>query len=58
MALEHHRSMWRFAQRRFTGTRRVALPVVGGLIAARAGASLVDVAWRRARDARRPTPGR
>jgi N-acetylglucosaminyl-diphospho-decaprenol L-rhamnosyltransferase len=58
MALEHHRSMWRFAERRFTGARRMALPLVGGLIAARAGASLADVAWRRARDARRAGTGR
>jgi N-acetylglucosaminyl-diphospho-decaprenol L-rhamnosyltransferase len=58
MALEHHRSMWRFSRRRFTGARRVALPAVGALITARAGASLVDVAWRRARDARRAAAGR
>jgi N-acetylglucosaminyl-diphospho-decaprenol L-rhamnosyltransferase len=57
MALEHHRSMWRFSRRRFTGARRVALPAVGALITARAGASLVDVAWRRARDARRAAAG-
>jgi N-acetylglucosaminyl-diphospho-decaprenol L-rhamnosyltransferase len=58
MAIEHHRSMWRFARRRFTGARRVALPAVGALITARAGAALVDVGWRRARDARRATAGR
>jgi N-acetylglucosaminyl-diphospho-decaprenol L-rhamnosyltransferase len=58
MALEHHRSMWRFSQRRYTGARRAALPAVGALITARAGAALVDVAWRRARDARRAPRGR
>ncbi len=58
MAVEHHRSMWRFARRRFTGRRRVALPGVAALIGARAGAALVDVAWRRARDARKVAPGR
>jgi N-acetylglucosaminyl-diphospho-decaprenol L-rhamnosyltransferase len=58
MALEHHRSMWRFSQRRFTGARRAVLPVMGVLIAGRAGAALVDVAWRRACDARRVAAGR
>jgi N-acetylglucosaminyl-diphospho-decaprenol L-rhamnosyltransferase len=58
MAIEHHRSMWRFAERRAAGARRATLPVVGALITARAGAALADVAWRRARDARRTAAGR
>lgn len=35
MLAAHHRSMWRFAWRTTTGPRRLALPLVGGGLAAR-----------------------
>jgi N-acetylglucosaminyl-diphospho-decaprenol L-rhamnosyltransferase len=48
MLLEHHRSAWRFAQRRFTGWRRVLLPFTAGYLALRA-LLVLATHWARAR---------
>jgi N-acetylglucosaminyl-diphospho-decaprenol L-rhamnosyltransferase len=48
MLVEHHRSAWRFAQRRFTGWRRVLLPCTAAYLAARALLALLTH-WARAR---------
>jgi N-acetylglucosaminyl-diphospho-decaprenol L-rhamnosyltransferase len=48
MLLEHHRSAWRFAQRRFTGWRRVLLPFTAVYLALRALLTLLTH-WARGR---------
>jgi N-acetylglucosaminyl-diphospho-decaprenol L-rhamnosyltransferase len=40
MLLEHHRSAWRFAQRRFTGWQRLLLPFTAVYLAARAALAI------------------
>jgi N-acetylglucosaminyl-diphospho-decaprenol L-rhamnosyltransferase len=52
MLAAHHRSMWQFARRSTTGSRRMALPVVGVGLAARLG---VAMAQRRFAPATGPT---
>ena len=47
MLVAHHASTWRFARRRVVGTERLALPAIGGGIAARLGVSLARQALRR-----------
>ncbi|GIU86867.1 MAG: hypothetical protein KatS3mg009_1382 [Acidimicrobiia bacterium] len=44
MEIEHHRSAWRFARRRYRGLRAVVLPFVAALLVLRAAAGLVRVA--------------
>jgi N-acetylglucosaminyl-diphospho-decaprenol L-rhamnosyltransferase len=46
MLLEHHRSAWRFARRRFTGTRAVLLPFTAAYLAVRALIAVTGRAWR------------
>lgn len=46
MILEHHRSAWRFARRRYTGARRAVLPAAGLYLAARCAAAWVEHAVR------------
>lgn len=41
MLLEHHRSAWRFARRRYRGARAVVLPVVALFLVVRAAAEVV-----------------
>ncbi|MGH9036094.1 MAG: glycosyltransferase family 2 protein [Acidimicrobiia bacterium] len=41
MIAEHHRSLYRFATRRFTGRRRVLLPAAAGFLGARALLAMV-----------------
>ncbi|MDQ3945657.1 MAG: glycosyltransferase family 2 protein [Actinomycetota bacterium] len=42
MIAEHHRSLYRFATRRFTGRRRVLLPAAAAFLAARAALAMAD----------------
>jgi hypothetical protein len=49
MLLEHHRSAWRFARRRYTGVRAVLLPFAAVLLAARAVLAVAAEASRRLR---------
>jgi len=46
MLLEHHRSAWRFARRRFTGIRAVILPFAAVYLAGRATLAIAEHAWR------------
>lgn len=46
MLLEHHRSAWRFARRRFTGVRAVLLPFTAVYLVCRALAAVGGRAWR------------
>jgi N-acetylglucosaminyl-diphospho-decaprenol L-rhamnosyltransferase len=46
MILEHHRSLWRFARRRFTGARALLLPFAAAYLALRCGLAMADHAWR------------
>jgi N-acetylglucosaminyl-diphospho-decaprenol L-rhamnosyltransferase len=46
MIVEHHRSWYRFASKRWTGARRALLPLVAGFLTARA-AAMVLVTWLR-----------
>ena len=46
MMLEHHRSAWRFARRRFTGIRAVVLPFAAVYLAVRATLAMAEHAWR------------
>ena len=46
MILEHHRSAWRFARRRFTGVRAVVLPFVAAYLALRAALAMFEHAYR------------
>jgi N-acetylglucosaminyl-diphospho-decaprenol L-rhamnosyltransferase len=55
MLLEHHRSAWRFARRRFTGARAALLPIAAVYLWLRAAMAMLEHAWRasqagRARD--------
>ena len=51
MLAAHHRSMWQFARRTTTGSRRAALPVVAVGLTARLGVAMVDHRFGRARPA-------
>jgi N-acetylglucosaminyl-diphospho-decaprenol L-rhamnosyltransferase len=59
MLLEHHRSAWRFARRRFTGWRRLLLPLTACYLAARAVLAIAThaAASARGRPKGRPTTG-
>jgi N-acetylglucosaminyl-diphospho-decaprenol L-rhamnosyltransferase len=46
MLIEHHRSAWRFARRRFTGARVVLLPFAAVYLAFRCGLAMAQHAWR------------
>jgi N-acetylglucosaminyl-diphospho-decaprenol L-rhamnosyltransferase len=45
MLLEHHRSAWRFARKRFTGVRAALLPFAAAYLAARALLAIARHAW-------------
>lgn len=45
MIIEHHRSMWRFARKRWTGVRAVLLLPAGGYLVLRCLLALADRAW-------------
>lgn len=51
MIAEHHRSLYRFASKRWRGVRRLALPLAAAFLAVRAGLAMADHALRR-----RPKP--
>jgi len=51
MIAEHHRSLYRFASKRWRGARRVALPLAAAFLAVRAALAMADHALRR-----RPKP--
>jgi N-acetylglucosaminyl-diphospho-decaprenol L-rhamnosyltransferase len=51
MIAEHHRSLYRFASKRWRGARRLALPLAAAFLALRAGLAMADHALRR-----RPKP--
>jgi N-acetylglucosaminyl-diphospho-decaprenol L-rhamnosyltransferase len=51
MIAEHHRSLLRFAARRWHGLKRLALPVAAGFLTVRAGLAMAEHALRR-----RPKP--
>ena len=51
MIAEHHRSLYRFASKRWRGVRRLALPFAAAFLVLRAGLSMADHALRR-----RPRP--
>ena len=51
MIAEHHRSLYRFASKRWRGARRVALPLAAAFLAVRAALAMADHALRR-----RPSP--
>jgi N-acetylglucosaminyl-diphospho-decaprenol L-rhamnosyltransferase len=46
MLIEHHRSAWRFARRRFTGARVALLPFAAVYLVFRATMALAEHAWR------------
>ncbi len=46
MLLEHHRSAWRFARRRFTGARVALLPLAAVYLVFRATLAITEHAWR------------
>ncbi|HET9730811.1 MAG TPA: glycosyltransferase family 2 protein [Acidimicrobiia bacterium] len=52
MLLEHHRSAWRFARRRFTGVRMVLLPFAALYLSVRAALAMIEHGWRARRGAR------
>ena len=52
MLVEHHRSAWRFARRRFTGIRTIALPFTGVYLAFRALLAMLEHACGAAKPAR------
>jgi GT2 family glycosyltransferase len=54
MLIQHHRSAWKFARRRFTGARAVFLPAAAVYLAARALMTMAEHAWH----APRPDPAR
>jgi N-acetylglucosaminyl-diphospho-decaprenol L-rhamnosyltransferase len=58
MLLEHHRSAWRFAQRRFTGVRALLLPFAAVYLGLRAVATMVEHAVRARSMTIRPARGR
>ncbi len=47
MIAEHHRSVWRFAARRYRGWRRVLLPPLAAVLALRCVAAMAQHAWGR-----------
>jgi N-acetylglucosaminyl-diphospho-decaprenol L-rhamnosyltransferase len=47
MIVEHHRSVWRFAGRRYRGWRRVLLPPLAAVLALRCLAAMAQHAWGR-----------
>jgi N-acetylglucosaminyl-diphospho-decaprenol L-rhamnosyltransferase len=49
MIAEHHRSAWRFARQRFTGTRVLLLPFAAVYLAARGGMAMLAHALRASR---------
>ena len=51
MITEHHRSLYRFASKRWRGARRLALPLAAAFLAVRAALAMADHALRR-----RPRP--
>ena len=51
MIAEHHRSLYRFASKRWRGARRLALPLAAAFLALRAGLAMAEHALRR-----RPKP--
>ena len=51
MIAEHHRSLYRFASKRWRGARRLALPLAAAFLTMRAGLAMADHALRR-----RPKP--
>jgi N-acetylglucosaminyl-diphospho-decaprenol L-rhamnosyltransferase len=51
MIAEHHRSLYRYASKRWRGARRLALPVAAAFLALRAGLAMAEHALRR-----RPKP--
>jgi N-acetylglucosaminyl-diphospho-decaprenol L-rhamnosyltransferase len=51
MITEHHRSLYRFASKRWRGARRLALPLAAAFLAVRAALAMADHALRR-----RPKP--
>jgi N-acetylglucosaminyl-diphospho-decaprenol L-rhamnosyltransferase len=51
MIAEHHRSLYRYASKRWQGARRLALPVAAAFLALRAGLAMAEHALRR-----RPKP--
>lgn len=55
MILEHHRSAWRFARRRFTGVRAALLPAAAAYLLLRCVLAWGEHAWRGRRGRRRPT---
>jgi N-acetylglucosaminyl-diphospho-decaprenol L-rhamnosyltransferase len=46
MILEHHRSAWRFARRRFTGVQAAVLPFVAVYLGVRAALAMFEHAYR------------
>ena len=55
MLAQHHRSAWRFAQRRLTGARAVLLPFAAVYLAGRGVLAMAEHAWRASRST---PPGR
>jgi N-acetylglucosaminyl-diphospho-decaprenol L-rhamnosyltransferase len=51
MIAEHHRSLWRFAEKRWRGAQRLALPPAAAFLALRAALAMAEHALRR-----RPRP--
>jgi GT2 family glycosyltransferase len=51
MIIEHHRSLYRFASKRWRGARRLALPLAAAFLAVRAALAMADHGLRR-----RPRP--
>jgi N-acetylglucosaminyl-diphospho-decaprenol L-rhamnosyltransferase len=45
MLVEHHRSAWKFAQRRFTGIRALLLPLAAVYLGFRAVLAVLEHAW-------------
>ncbi|MGH8972873.1 MAG: glycosyltransferase family 2 protein [Acidimicrobiia bacterium] len=56
MIAEHHRSLYRFAARRFTGRRRVLLPAAAGFLGARAALAMAHHKAAALRPGRTPAP--
>jgi N-acetylglucosaminyl-diphospho-decaprenol L-rhamnosyltransferase len=56
MIAEHHRSLYRFAARRFTGRRRVLLPATAGFLSVRAVLAMAHHKAADVRPGRTPTP--
>lgn len=56
MIAEHHRSLYRFATRRFTGRRRLLLPAAAGFLGARALLAMVHHKAGALRPGRTPAP--